>query len=204
MSREASKGAPPVVDKQTQFAGDLDAALRPQAVPNFFPMAQKQSSLHGIGLMMIGASFLIVASTASVIAWTYFDATREKPAPQIAIAGQADLQALQRRVARLDELNRQLRSELDGLAGPGGVLPRVIEQLQVTKRTDAAQTGAIQQLMQDRLSAEVDTQETSNAVSNVDRQGLGPIQVTPVRSGSSEQPQMVIVTPQVPTEGQGQ
>lgn len=204
MSRADNRHETSSVDQQTQFAGDPDAALRPRAVPDYVSLAPKPNAMHGIGLMMIGASFLIVASTGSVIAWTYFDATRQKPAPQIAAEPSVETQALQRSVLRLEDRTRQLQAELDGLAGPGGVLPRIIEQLQVTKQTDAAQTNAIQQLMQERWSTVGGTQDAADTVPDANVQGLGPIQVTPVHSGAAEQPQMVIVTPEVRTEGQGQ
>lgn len=205
MSGENNRHRTSTVDQQPQRTGDGDAVPAPQAMAGYFPFAQKQNALHGIGLMMIGASFLIVASTASVIGWTYFDAVRQKPAPLLEPTALADIQALQQDAARLSESNRQFQAELEGLSGPDGVLSRVIEQLQIIRRNDAAQTETLQHLLQASLTPSAETDRTGGMAAGVHPQSGIPIQVTGGgRAGVSEPPQMVIVTPLARAEGQGQ
>ncbi len=158
------------------------------------------SILSSAGMAMLGLGFLVVSATGSAIAWQTWG---NAPTPDIVseTASSVDLSPLVGRITALTEENRVLRAELDSLSGPGGVLPRIITQLQEGKRLDAAHGAALQQL----LSGGVETAgsaETSPLPGN----GFGPVQVTPILNAVSEQPQRVVVTPSSsnPPEGQGQ
>ena len=158
------------------------------------------SILSGAGMAMLGLGFLVVSATGSAIAWQTWG---NAPAPDIVAQAPApvDLSPLIGRITVLTEENRVLRAELDSLSGPGGVLPRIITQLQEGKRLDAAHGAALQQL----LSRRVETSGSAE-VSTLPENGFGPVQVTPIRSAVNEQPQRVVVTPSasIPPEGQGQ
>jgi hypothetical protein len=146
--------------------------------------------------MLIAAlGFTAGVGTASRIAWERWgtppDVIVHQPPP-------VDLRPIEARLAALSEENRLLRAELDGIAGPGGVLPRIVERLQVARQESAAHRAAIQQLLSEP--------EATNGFDAAPQDtGARPVQVTPVRVPEEEASRTVIVTPSAaaPTEGPG-
>lgn len=148
-----------------------------------------------MGSSLIGLSCLIVAVTASAIAWKHFETAPTQVVTPIAAVDPAEVAALRQQLADMEDFTLALRSELDGLTGPGGVLPRVIEQLQNGRRTDASHAAVLQQLREANLAQVSDVIFEPGAAHA--GQGRGPVQVSPAQSANTEIPERVIVTPQI-------
>ena len=148
--------------------------------------------------VLFSLSALVVSVTASLIAWEHLG-----PSDLAAAAASQTSQLAEPlptnvslRLANLESKNRALRAELDGLVGPGGVLPRIIERLQEEKRVEAIHQAAIDQLFQ--LMAR------KNVLSVGETQALGdengaPVSVTHVGAAEMDRPVRVIVTPNTET-----
>ncbi|WP_029066144.1 hypothetical protein [Labrenzia sp. DG1229] len=177
-------GGQPMADQRTAYGHSADTVV---SLPK----------------LLLSVSALILAITASFIAWEQFG--RAEPATlssvQLSNQSQPNWDVVTRQLADLAGDNRMLRSELDGLVGPGGVLPRIIERLQEDKRIDAAHRAAIDQLF--ALGTQRGTLSASpDRITAV--QSGGPVEVTPISAAEAGHPQRVIVTPGGETEGQDQ
>lgn len=172
-----------------------------QASPRHHDRPRTASALSGAGVAMFGLGFLILAGTGAAIAWQQWGTPpRAEPIAEV-FAPAIDLVPLQNQIVFLQEENRLIRAELDGLVGPDGVLPRIIGQLQEGRRLHVAHSAALQRL----LSAEASYNPQVPQEVSVAPLG-GPVQLTPVRALIAERPQRVIVTPETPNPpaGQGQ
>lgn len=180
---------------QPHSRSERDQAMQRHAQPNEPAPLTERRSLKGLGSSLIGLSCLIVAVTASAIAWEHFETAPTQMVTPIAAVDPTEVAALRQQFADMEDFTLALRSELDGLTRPGGVLPRVIEQLQNGRRTDASHAAVLQQLREANLAQVSDV--IFEPVSAQAGQGRGPVQVSPTQSANADVPQRVIVTPQI-------
>jgi len=194
MSHRSDQHGRPTDDMLARKPELQEPGLIQRPLASSAPLTERRS-LRGLGTALIGLSCLTVAVTGSTIAWQHFEHVPAPVVTAVASVDPAEVEALRRQLVLMGDDTFALRAELDALTGPGGVLPRVIEQLQNGRRAYASHAAVLQQLLEANLTQSSDILVENGTVQA--GQGRGPIQVSPLQSSLSEPPRRVIVTPQV-------